>query len=336
MVVGLLGILKAGGAYVPLDPALPGGAGPLHGGGRSLALAAHDRGDRGPAPEACPGADADGWMRRSRAETFEGPGRGLDPDDLAYVIYTSGSTGRPKGVGVSHRSLVNLLGACARELGLTERTWCCRSRRCPSTPSVLDIFAALSLGSAARAREPGGGVGRSSPGRAGSPPSGTTVMCGTPATYRLLVETGWEGTQDLKVHVGGEALTRELADALLPRAGGGLWNGYGPTEATVLASAWRVQPPRGRSRSAVRSATRSCTSSTGRLEPVPVGVPGELYIGGEGLARGYWDRPELTAERFVPDPFSRGAGGAAVPDRGPGALARRRPTSSSWAVSTTR
>jgi amino acid adenylation domain-containing protein len=136
---------------------------------------------------------------------------------------------------------------------------------------------------------------------------GATVFQATPATYRLLLETGWPGRPELLLLCGAEAMSRDLADQLLPR-GRGLWNFYGPTETTVWSTAWRVE--RGTPISIGRpiSATRIYLLDR-RLAPVPLGAVGEIAIGGAGLARGYLRRPDLTAERFVPDPFSGEPGG---------------------------
>jgi amino acid adenylation domain-containing protein len=143
--------------------------------------------------------------------------------------------------------------------------------------------------------------------------SDATVMQATPATWRLLLEAGWEGSDRLKVLCGGEALPKQLAGQVLQRCSS-LWNMYGPTEATIWSTVHKVEPetdlapgsgpvPIGRP---IANTTAYVLDS--HLRPVPVGVGGELHIGGEGLARGYLGRPELTAEKFIPDPFDGGPG----------------------------
>jgi acyl-coenzyme A synthetase/AMP-(fatty) acid ligase len=136
---------------------------------------------------------------------------------------------------------------------------------------------------------------------------GATVMQATPATWRLMLDAGWQGRSALKVLCGGEALPPELAGELLGRCRE-LWNVYGPTETTIWSSCHRVQPAPGPVPIGRPIANTQLHVLDADLNPLPVGVPGELYIGGAGLARGYWGRPDLTAERFVPDPFA-GAGG---------------------------
>src|SRR5438128_457109 len=137
--------------------------------------------------------------------------------------------------------------------------------------------------------------------------SGATVMQATPATWRLLLEAGWGGNPGLKVLCGGEALSRDLADELLRRAAA-VWNMYGPTETTVWSSAWRVEPGEGVISIGRPIANTQMWVVDGRFQPMPVGVPGELCIGGVGVVRAYWERPDLTAEKLVPDPLSGEAG----------------------------
>ncbi len=135
-----------------------------------------------------------------------------------------------------------------------------------------------------------------------------TVMQATPATWRMLLKAGWTGTAGLKVLCGGEALALDLADRLL-QFGKALWNLYGPTETTVWSAAHRVPSAATPILIGRPIANTEIYIVDPALEPVPVGVAGEIYIGGIGVARGYWSRPDLTSERFIPDPFSSRAGG---------------------------
>ena len=132
--------------------------------------------------------------------------------------------------------------------------------------------------------------------------SGATIMQATPITWQLLVEGGWTGDPPLKMLCGGEALSRKLADQLLA-CGSDLWNMYGPTETTIWSSAVRVTPGVGPVPVGGPIANTQFYVLDANLELTPPGVAGELFIGGDGVARGYFDRPDLTAERFLPDPF---------------------------------
>jgi len=171
--------------------------------------------------------------------------------------------------------------------------------------SVVEVFLPLITGGAVRLVSQDDALdGRSL--RAIVEGSHVTFLQATPATWRMLVQTGWQGTPGLKAITGGESLSRELADQLLDRVDT-LWNMYGPTETTVYSTAVKIERdtpitigrPIGNTQAYVLDASRNL---------LPVGVPGELYLGGAGLARGYWNRPELTAERFVPNPFADDAG----------------------------
>ena len=130
-----------------------------------------------------------------------------------------------------------------------------------------------------------------------------TVMQATPVTWRILLAAGWQGNHSLKIICGGEALPPDLAQKLLPRAAS-LWNIYGPTETTIWSSTCKIEPGEKTITIGRPIANTQMYLLDAHLQPVPIGVPGELYIGGDGLARGYLNRPELTAERFIPHPFS--------------------------------
>ena len=158
--------------------------------------------------------------------------------------------------------------------------------------------------------------------------SKATVMQATPATWRMLLEVGWTGSPHLKALCGGEALPPELAEAMRARCAQ-VWNMYGPTETTIWSSVYRVDgtlastAPIGRP---IANTTMHVLDSG--LQPVPIGVAGELYIGGDGLARGYLNRPDLTAEKFVPNPFTKQR--ASLPHRRSGALPARWKHSIPW------
>ncbi|MGH9361753.1 MAG: non-ribosomal peptide synthetase, partial [Thermoanaerobaculia bacterium] len=305
MVVALLGVLRAGGAYLPLDPSHPR---------ERLAWMLADAGARviltqRRLADVLPSHRARVLFLDGEAEAGTGipvAAAPVPPDALAYVIYTSGSTGRPKGVQVSHRSLAVFLAAMARRPGLTEGDALLAVTTLSFDIAALELLLPLSVGATVVVAEPevpadGQRLARELEG------SGATVMQATPATWRMLLDAGWRGDGRLVVLCGGEELSRDLAGELLG-AGGALWNLYGPTEATVWATLSRVMPgegpvPIGRPIPGARLHVLDAG-----LRPVGIGVTGEIYIGGGALARGYLGRPDLTAERFVPDPFG-GPGG---------------------------
>ncbi len=229
------------------------------------------------------------------------------PENLAYVIFTSGSTGRPKGVEVRHRGVVNYLSSMARRPGLDERDTILALTTLSFDIAVTELLLPLAVGARIELvdRETAADAERLGALMAAA---GVTVMQATPATWTLLLEGGWPGLPGLKALAGGEALPAVLAERLLPRVGE-LWNVYGPTETTV----WSALHPVATATSPVPIGLPLANTTIHLVDPagevVPAGVPGELCIGGEGLARGYLGRPDLTAERFVPDPFGGSHGG---------------------------
>jgi amino acid adenylation domain-containing protein len=305
MLTALLGVLKAGGAYVPLDPTYPADrvAWVLEDSRASVLLTQSDLADS----LSISGISLDRIDLSGESEDNLEPLAG--PENLAYVIYTSGSTGRPKGVAVRQRGAVNFLASMSQQPGLGSDDVLLAVTTIAFDIAVLELFLPLSRGARVELvdREMAADGLRL---LERIEASGATVMQATPATWRVLLEAGWEGSPGLKVLCGGEALPPDLARELLARTRE-LWNVYGPTETTVwsavhpvsVADAEGVRPmPLG---SAIANTEIYLLDRFERgLEPVPSGASGELYIGGEGLARGYLRRPDLTAERFVPDPFA--------------------------------
>ena len=217
------------------------------------------------------------------------------------MIYTSGSTGKPKGVQITHGALANLLLSMRRLLSINERDALLAVTTLSFDIAALEIFLPLIVGARVELieREVAADGARLA-GRLNDP--GITFLQATPATWRLLLEAGWQGQPTLKMLCGGEALPRALADRLLDK-GAALWNVYGPTETTIWSSAWRVEAGETPISIGRPIANTQFYVLDKRLRAVPVGVIGELYIGGSGLARGYRHRAALTAERFIPDPF---------------------------------
>jgi amino acid adenylation domain-containing protein len=306
LLVGLLGILKAGGAYLPLDPGYPAarlGFMLADAKVRLLVTQARVREQLPPsdATVLCLDVDADRIARES-SERIDG---GVTADHLAYVIYTSGSTGRPKGVQIPHRAVVNFLTSMQRVPGLGRQDTLLAVTTLAFDIAGLELLLPLTVG--ARCVIAADEVAKDGRRLADTlTRSGATVMQATPAGWQLLVEAGWAGTPGLRAFCGGEALPSILADQLLTRCGS-LWNLYGPTETTIWSAVGPVRSgaPVGIGRPIAN--TRLYLLDR-RLHPVPIGVAGELFIAGSGLARGYLNRPGLTAERFLPDPFSREPG----------------------------
>jgi len=298
MLASLLGILGAGAAYVPVDPAYPEArVRYVLDDSAATALVTHRGLDRHFAVDT-PTLDLDDWTPPP-----PGPFRSVDPEDIAYVIYTSGSTGRPKGVEIPHRAMMNFLRTMAERPGMDEDDVVLAVTTISFDIAVLELYLPLLVGARVVIADEREAVdGRRLAERIAG--EGATIMQATPATWKLLLASGWAGAPELRVLCGGEPLPAALAEDLLPRIGE-LWNMYGPTETTVWSTVQRIGPgdeiligrPVGNTTVYVLDP---------EMQPVPIGTPGELWIGGAGVARGYAGRPELTEERFRPSPFRAG------------------------------
>jgi len=309
LVTSVLGVWRAGCGYLPLDPALPADRLRYMIADSGVRLLVTHRAVRERLGDALAGVpdviclDDDAAELAAAADPGPAPSH---PDGLAYLIYTSGSTGRPKGVAVPHRAVVNLLVGFFDALGLTPRDRFAAVTTLSFDISVLELLLPLVAGArltVVDAAEVADGPAL----RRRLVADGITVMQATPATWRLLLAGG--GVPDalwLRL-CGGEALPRDLADALAAD-GTALWNCYGPTETTV----WSAATPVPRSPAPIELGAPIANTGIyvldGALQPVPPGVVGEVYIGGLGVVRGYHGRPGLTASRFLPDPFSRKPG----------------------------
>ncbi|HJT98737.1 MAG TPA: amino acid adenylation domain-containing protein, partial [Rhodanobacteraceae bacterium] len=220
--------------------------------------------------------------------------------DTCYVIYTSGSTGKPKGVRIPHRAVVNLLGAMRARPGFTEDDKLVAVTTLSFDIAVLELILPVATGAhvviATREEATDGEALRRL-----LESNHATVMQATPATWRLLIEAGWRGAKDFRALCGGEPLPGELATKLLERTGQ-LWNMYGPTETTVWSTCDRVTAGRPISIGTPIANTQIHVLDS-ELQALPIGIVGELLIAGDGVTQGYLDRPELTAERFVADPY---------------------------------
>lgn len=305
LVVSLLAVMKAGGAYLPLVPGLPAR--------RLAAMLEASLGlvliTESPLLAGLPQhqlqvlcVDRDAVALAERPA--ENPAPVAEPRHLAYVLFTSGSTGQPKGVEIEQGALVNFLESMRREPGLTRRDTLLAITPLSFDIAGLELYLPLIAGARiilATRKESTDGEWLARELDRGA----VTVMQATPATWRMVIASGWRGGRGVKVLCGGEAMPKELAQELVARAGS-VWNVYGPTETTIWSTLERV-------RSVDRTVPIGKPIANTRVyvldpqrEPVPVGIPGELYIGGAGLARGYRGAPTLTQERFVPSPFREG------------------------------
>ncbi|MFJ9338744.1 amino acid adenylation domain-containing protein [Streptomyces sp. NPDC101733] len=312
----LLGVLRSGGLYVPVDPGYPADRIDYmlaDSGARVLVVSGAP--DTVRAPDGVTVLDLDALAENAlpenaRPEDATGGGAGfapvrLDPEHLAYALYTSGSTGRPKGVTVPHRALANFARDMVRRLELTAGDTVAALTTASFDIAVLELLVPLVCGATVRV------VDRETA-RDGAllakelDSAAVTVVQATPATWHQLMESGWQAPH-VRALCGGEALPAALAERLRT-ALGTVWNVYGPTETTVWSTAHALSAPVGDGPVPIGSAlanTRLHVLDAG-LRPVPVGVFGELFIGGDGVARGYHGRPALTADRFVPDPYTAG------------------------------
>ena len=301
MLVALLGVLKAGCAYVPLDPRHPLERRRLILGEAGVAgLITSDR-------DLIPMVGADcaiidpllGAATSSLA--LEPPAVARNASQLAYVIYTSGSTGKPKGVEIPHRAVVNFLTSMAREPGFDADDTMLAVTTIAFDIAALELFLPLSVGGKvviAGADEVSDGFKL----QAALADSGATAMQATPATWRLLLEAQFTAPAGFKMLCGGEALPRDLAMQLV-QTGGRLWNMYGPTETTIWSSCVEITAETAEITIGAPIANTEFYVLDRHDQLAPIGVPGQLHIGGQGLARGYFKAQDLTLDKFIANPF---------------------------------
>ena len=304
--IALLGILKTGAAYLPLDPNYPSErVGYILEDAKTQLVVTEEA-----VKPMLPPFDGETLCMDSKwteiaCESERNPTTMGSANDLAYVLHTSGSTGKPKGVEITHRNLVNFLMSMQREPGMVASDTLLAVTTLSFDISGLEIYLPLVTGACVviAPREATLDAAQMMDLMARHC---VTVMQATPATWQMLLEAGWAGDPKLKILCGGEALPQELAAKLIACCSE-LWNMYGPTETTIWSSVSRIDVE-GAMRitigKPIANTTMYVLDSLRQL--VPVGTAGELYIGGEGVGRGYWGKPELTAERFVPDPFVPG------------------------------
>ncbi|PSM49079.1 amino acid adenylation protein [Chroococcidiopsis sp. CCALA 051] len=305
MIIGLLGILKAGGAYVPLDPSYPQEriAFMLEDSQLSVLLTEQNQLNKLPQHSAQIVNLDTNWQAIAQYSK-ENVDSGINAKNLAYTIYTSGSTGKPKGVQIVHHAVVNFLISMREKPGLTQHDVLLAITTISFDIAALEIYLPLIVGAriVLVSREVAAdGMQLSTI----LDKSDITVLQATPATWQLLLNAGWKGHKQLKMLCGGEAMTRSLADQLLEK-GGSLWNMYGPTETTIWSAVCQIEPGTDSisigypiANTQIYLLEEQSRRKEDVLKPVPVGVPGEIYIGGDGVARGYLNRLELNSERFI-------------------------------------
>ncbi len=307
-IVAQLGVLAAGGAYLPLDPAYPAEriARVVADAGAPLVLTQARLRDRLPRLPAATLALDEAWPRIEAEESADAPVSGVAPDNLAYVIYTSGSTGGPKGVMVTHRGLLNLVHWHLRTHGVTDADRTTQLAGAGFDAAVGETWPYLAAGAELHVVED---EVRAVPStlRDRLVERGVTMaFAPTPLAEALLALEWPSGTALRTLHTAGDVLR------VHPRPGlpFDLTNGYGPTECTMVATLGRVPPAEGSAHLPGIGRPVDNVSTyvlDGAMQPVPPGVPGELYLAGASLARGYLGRPDLTAEKWLPDPFADAA-----------------------------
>ncbi len=307
MLVAVVGVLKSGAAYVPLDPEFPK---------ERLSYMAEDAGMRiiisNNETENILGA---AYIQSVQLDRDREQIESCDKDDLlqektnskdlAYVIYTSGSTGKPKGIELEHRSVVNFIYSMAKTPGVKEDDRVLAITTLSFDIAVLELLLPLSVGATVvlltRDQSLDGAEIEKCLDK-----YDVTIMQATPATWRLLLSSKKFRKRRIKALCGGEALSKELSSSLTEYVSE-LWNMYGPTETTVWSTCYRINREDDTIYIGKPIDNTTVYILDESLNQVPVGVLGELYIGGDGLARGYHNRPELTAERFVDNPFNPGS-----------------------------
>jgi amino acid adenylation domain-containing protein len=304
MLVAMLGVMKAGAAYVPLDPMFP-----------PARIAQIVEETNVPVMVTLSGHLESLPHSNAKVIALDDETVGLETEpvvalpaihshDRAYVIFTSGSTGRPKGVEVCHGSVVNLLTDTAQRLEMKPSDRFLAVTTLSFDIAVLEMLLPLVSGGTvviAHRDDVADGAQLKELLQA----TRATVLQATPVTWRMLLEQGFQPALGFKMLCGGEAWTAAMGDQLLAN-GGRLWNMYGPTETTVWSSITEVELGAGRMTIGPPIANTRFYVLDTQFQLVPPGVSGELFIAGAGVARGYFERPELTAEKFLSDPFVPG------------------------------
>ncbi len=285
MIAALLGVMRAGAAYVPIDPRFP------------EERRAFMRADAGTDATLTDAALAEALA--AKLETV--PAKTARPGDVAYILYTSGSTGKPKGVMVTHGSVVSLLWSMTEHPGLQASDVLLAVTTLSFDISGVELYLPLTVGAKVVVASRDDAADPASLG-ALLRESEATLIGATPATFTMLVASGWRPSERLRIFCAGEAIAPELASALATGSAG-LWNLYGPTETTIYSTGTLLRANERVTIGGPLGNTRAYILDE-NLDLAPIGVVGELHLAGAGVARGYHGRAELTAEKFLPDPFA--------------------------------
>ncbi|MCX6248515.1 MAG: amino acid adenylation domain-containing protein [Bacteroidetes bacterium] len=306
LLAGLLAISKTGATYLPLDPIYPKARLSLILEDAKPALVLSESSLAGSLPE----TESTIIFLENR-EVYSGEPSGNltygNAQNTAYLLYTSGSTGKPKGVQIKHHSVINLVCSMGKLLKVTAEDILLAETTISFDIAELEMYLPLFAGARLVIATESAALNVELL-KEKIEESGATLFQATPVTFKMLVLSGWKGKQDLKLICGGEAFSQELASQLLTRCKE-VWNGYGPTETTIYSVVKKIGQqdcngdgyvPIGRPLDNTRVYVLNS-----KLVPVPVGVTGELYIGGDGVSTGYLNLPEMTGQRFIPDLFDR-------------------------------
>lgn len=311
LMIALLAILKAGAAYVPIDPAYPhdriafmltdSAANMLITAKKYLGIGSTYQLD-GPSTVETKVLAIETVLAELDNYSKEAPETVVTGDDLAYILYTSGSTGQPKGVLIEHHNLVNLLYSMIAWPGITNDDALLAVTTISFDIAGLELFLPLLVGATlvladTETTRDGWALLKA------IPEHNITIIQATPATYKMMLLAGWEQRFDLKILCCGEPMSKDLAQKLTARCAS-LWNMYGPTETTIYSTGKQIFAS-----DEVITIGRPIQNTQVYIldeqqKPLPVGAIGEIYLAGDGVARGYLKRPELTQEKFVPDPFA--------------------------------
>ncbi|MFK7059254.1 amino acid adenylation domain-containing protein [Flavobacterium oreochromis] len=308
LIVLLLGILKSGKSYIPIDPLLPKERIKyiIHqSNSRVLIIEDELLNDFKSTKES---SDKVSLISKKEILEFEGNtsfnSNSIKVEDTAYIIYTSGSTGNPKGVEIRHKALCNFLVSIQKQLGIESQDTLFSVTTYSFDISILEFFVPLISGACVyvASKEVLGNIDALRETLTKVNPS---IIQATPSFYQMLFNSDWEGNKKLKVLCGGDSLNESLAKQLLDSCQE-VWNMYGPTETTIWSSCKKIEKPSDASNIGKPIANTQIYIVDANLNLLPSNTVGRIFIAGDGLAKGYYNNPDLTSERFIKNPFNQG------------------------------